>query len=104
MQPIEKLIAESTNKQTVETDFKLKTADDTTKFETKYNYGRVTVVRNLKYYNLLVKSSKPFEDTKLRLSKVIAEWNVHDANIAIAQGGFIQKPLIMQDPEKNEME
>ncbi len=97
------MIAESINKQTVETDFKLKTPDDTTKFETKYNDGRVTVVRNLKYYNLLVKSSKPFEGTKLRLSKVIGEWKLYDANVAIAQGRFIQKPLIMQDPEKNEI-
>ncbi len=49
----------------VKIDFKLKTPGDTTKFETKYNDGRITAVRSSKYYNYLVKNNKPFGDNKL---------------------------------------
>jgi hypothetical protein len=94
---------EKNQNEIVSKDFKLKTPEDTTKFETKYNDGRITAVRSSKYYNYLVKSNKPFGDTKLGLTTIMTEWNKYDANVACPQGGFIQKPLILQEPEKSEI-
>ena len=77
--------------KTAENNFKLKTPEDTAKFETTYNDGRISGVRNLKYYNALVKTSKPL-DTKLGLTTIMTEWNKYDANVACPQAGFIQVP------------
>jgi hypothetical protein len=92
------------NAESVETNFKLNKIEDTSKFETIYNDGRISAVRNSKYYNLLVKSSIPANDAKFGLTTVIAEWNKYDANVATPEGSFIQKPLLMEDPQKKEME
>jgi hypothetical protein len=87
---------------TVENNFKLKTPDDTTKYETTYNDGRISGVRNLKYYNALVKTSKPL-DSKFGLTTIITEWNKYDANVACPEAGFIQRPLSLTEPQKIEM-
>jgi hypothetical protein len=100
---IEKSKTENLQKETVENNFKLNKAEDTTKFETVYNDGRISGVRNLKYYNALMKTSKPFGDTKLGLSTIMTEWNKYDANVACAQGGFIQRALSLTEPQKIEM-
>jgi hypothetical protein len=100
----EKSNTESLKKETVENTFKLNKAEDTSKFETIYNDGRISAVRNSKYYYLLVKSSIPLEDAKSGLTTVITEWNKYDANVATPEGSFIQKPLLMEDPQKKEME
>jgi hypothetical protein len=92
----------SLKKETEENSIKLNKAEDTSKFETIYNDGRITSVRNSKYYNYLVKDSKPL-DTKLGLLTVITEWNKYDANVACPQGGFIQRPLSLTEPQKIEM-
>jgi hypothetical protein len=92
----------SNKKETVENNFKLNKAEDTTKFETTYNDGRITTVRNSKYYGYLVRDSKPL-DTKLGLSTVITEWNKYDANVACPEAGFIQRPLSLTEPQKIEM-
>jgi hypothetical protein len=60
------------------------------KLESKYTDGRITSVRNLPYYKILVKSSIPMKDAKYGLTTVITEWNAYDANVASPQGGFIQ--------------
>ena len=93
----------SINKETVESNFKLNKAEDTTKFETIYNNGIKSGVRNIKYYNYLVKDSKPFGDTKLGLTTVITEWNKYDANVATAQSSFIEKALFLEETEKKQM-
>jgi hypothetical protein len=100
----EKSNTESIKKETIEDNFKLNKKEDTTKFETIYNDGRISAVRNSKYYYLLVKSSIPLEDSKSGLTTVITEWNKYDANVATPEGSFIQKTLLMEDPQKKEME
>ncbi len=87
----------SSKKETVENNFKLNKVADTSKLETIYNDGRITAVRNSKYYNLLVKTSKPIENSKFGLTTVFTEWNKYDANVASAQGGFIQVPRSSED-------
>ena len=89
--------------ETTVNNFKLNKVDDTSKFETIYNDGRMTAVRSLKYYNLLIKSSKPFGDKKLELSTVITEWNNYNANVATAQGAFIQVPAVFPEPDRSEL-
>jgi hypothetical protein len=93
----------SEKNKTTENNFKLKTPEDTTKFETIYNDGRITGVRNSAYYNGLVKTSKPFENSKLGLTTIITEWNKYDANVACPEVGFIQRPLSLTEPQKIEM-
>jgi hypothetical protein len=100
---LEKSKTAGNKNETVENNFKLNTVEDTSKFETLYNDGRITAVRNIKYYNYLIKDSKPFGDTKYGLSTVITEWNKYDANVACPQGGFIQRPLSLTEPQKIEM-
>ncbi len=100
---IKKSETKKIKKETVENNFKLKTPEDTTKFETVYNDGRISGVRNLKYYNSLMKTSKPFGDSKLGLTTIMTEWNKYDANVACPQGGFIQRPLSLTEPQKLEM-
>jgi hypothetical protein len=95
---------ESIKNEKIQNNFKLNKAEDTSKFETIYNDGRISAVRNSKYYYLLVKSSIPLEDAKSGLTTIITEWNKYDANVATPEGSFIQKPLLMQDPQKKEME
>jgi hypothetical protein len=87
----------SAKNEIVENNFKLNKVADTIKFETIYNDGRITAVRNVKYYGYLVRDSKPFGDTKFGLSTVITEWNKYDANVACPQAGFIQVPRNSQD-------
>jgi hypothetical protein len=100
----EKSNTESIKKETIEKNFKLNKTEDTTKFETIYNDGRISAVRNSKYYYLLVKSSIPLADAKSGLTTVITEWNKYDANVATPEGSFIQKSLLMEDPQKKEMQ
>jgi hypothetical protein len=75
---------------------------DTGKYETKYTDGRITAVRNLKYYNALVETSIPL-DTKLGLTTVMSEWNEYDGNVATPQCSFTEKPLFLSEAEKIEM-
>jgi hypothetical protein len=98
----EKTNTESLKIETEDNNFKLNKAEDTTKFETIYNDGRITSVRNVAYYGYLVKDAKPL-DTKLGLTTVITEWNKYDANVACPQAGFIQRPLSLTEPQKMEM-
>ena len=93
----------SFKKETVENNFKLNKVADTSKLETIYNDGRITAVRNVKYYGYLVRDSKPFGDTKLGLTTVITEWNKYDANVATAQSSFIEKALFLEETEKKQM-
>jgi hypothetical protein len=76
------------------------TSSDT--YETKYTDGRITAVRNLKYYNALVSTSKPL-DTKLGLTTVTSEWNEYDGNVATPQCSFTEKPLFLTEVEKSQM-
>jgi hypothetical protein len=93
---------ESLKKETEENNFKLKTPEDTTKYETVYNDGRISGVRNIKYYNSLVKTSKPL-DTKLGLTTIMTEWNKYDANVACPEASFIQTELMMGSEQKKEL-
>ncbi|WP_395052986.1 hypothetical protein [Flavobacterium sp.] len=95
--------AKSFKKATVENNFKLNKVADTSKLETIYNDGRITAVRNVKYYGYLVRDSKPFGNTKLGLTTVITEWNKYDANVATAQSSFIEKALFLEETEKKQM-
>jgi hypothetical protein len=72
------------------------------KYETKYTDGRITAVRNLKYYNALIETSKPL-DTRLGLTTVMSEWNEYDGNVATPQGAFTEKPLFLTEAEKSQM-
>ena len=99
----EKKQAEKVQSEKVQNKFKLNSVQDTTKFETKYNDGRMTAVRNLKYYNLLVESSIPMIDDALKLTTVITEWNEYDANVASPQGAFIQVPKSFPEPDRSEL-
>jgi hypothetical protein len=94
----------STNKEINENNFKLNKLEDTNKFETIYNDGRISAVRNSKYYNLLVKSGIPLTNAIAGLTTVIAEWNKYDANVATPEASFIQIPLLLGSPQKKEME
>jgi hypothetical protein len=87
----------------VSEDFKLKSPEDTTKFETTYNDGRISGVRNLKYYNALVKTSIPL-DTILGLTTIMTEWNKYDANVAGPEAGFIQVPYSKERKEQLKQE
>lgn len=89
--------------ETAENNFKLNKEPDTIKFETIYNDGRKTAVRNLKYYNYLVKSSQTIKDEKLGLTTVTSEWNKYDGNVASPQGAFIEKPLFLEEAEKKQI-
>ena len=89
--------------ETAEIDFKLNTVADTSRFETIYNDGRKTAVRNLKYYNYLVKYSQQTKDEKFGLTTVMTEWNKYDANVASPQGSFIEKASFLEEAEKKEM-
>ena len=95
--------SKSNQKEIVENSFKLNKVADTIKFETIYNDGRKTAIRNLKYYSYLIKSSQPMKDEKFRLTTVTAEWNKYDGNVATPQGSFIEKPLFLEEAEKKEM-
>lgn len=86
-----------------ETNFKLNSTPDTNKFETIYNDGRKTAIRNLKYYGYLIKSSQPMKDGKFGLTTITAEWNKYDGNVATPQGSFIEKPLFLEEAEKREI-
>ena len=89
--------------ETTENDFKLNKVQDTIKFQTIYNDGRKTAIRNLKYYNNLVNNNKPFGDNKLGLTTVTTEWNKYDGNVASPQGSFIEKPLFLEEAEKKQI-
>jgi hypothetical protein len=73
------------------------------RYETKYIDGRITAVRNLKYYNALVNTSKPLGDSKLGLTTVTSEWNEYDGNVATPQCSFTEKPLFLTEAEKSQM-
>ncbi len=81
----------------VKNNFKLNKESDTLKFETLYNDGRITAVRNQKYYNYLLQDAKLTKDTALKIYTVVSEWNKYDANIQSASGGFIQVPRSAQE-------
>jgi hypothetical protein len=98
------LAPEIVKSEPAENKFKLNKTQDANKFETIYNDGRVSTVRNSKYYDLLVASSKPLKDAKSGLTTIVTEWNQYDANVATPEGSFIQKPLLLEDPQKKEME
>jgi hypothetical protein len=96
------------NKPTAETettneDFKLNSPEDTTKFETLYNDGRISGVRNIQYYNSLVKSGIPMKDAKHGLTTVITEWNKYDANVACPEAAFIQTEILVGSAQKKEL-
>ncbi len=86
-----------TANETVKNNFKLNKEPDTMEFKTIYNDGRITAVRNQKYYNYLLQDAKVNGDTVLKLSTVVSEWNRYDANIAGNGGGFIQVPRTAQE-------
>jgi endonuclease V-like protein UPF0215 family len=71
--------------------------------KTKYSDGRFTAVRNLRYYNDLIKTGIPMKDAKFGLTTIMTEWNSYDANVASPQGGFIEKPMFLNEAEKKEM-
>ena len=71
--------------------------------KTKYSDGRFTAVRNLRYYNDLIKTSIPMKDSRLGLTTIMTEWNEYDGNVASPQGGFIEKPMFLNEVEKKEM-
>jgi hypothetical protein len=71
--------------------------------KTKYSDGRFTAVRNLRYYNDLIKMGIPMKDAKFGLTTIMTEWNAYDANVASSQGGFIEKPMFLNEADKKEM-
>jgi hypothetical protein len=89
--------------ETTKDEFKLNSPKDTTKFETLYNDGRISGVRNSKYYYYLVKDGIPMKDAKQGLTTVITEWNKYDANVACPEAAFIQTELLMESEQKKEL-
>jgi hypothetical protein len=73
-------------------------------FETIYADGRLSGVRNLNYYNILIKNKKDNKSENVRVLYVMTEWNKYDAVVAAPEEAFIQLPnnsMVGGDVETN---
>jgi hypothetical protein len=74
-------------------------------YKTKYTDGRITEVRELRYYNFYKDTIKANRDDKLKLIAVITEWNKYEALVADTASAFTQLPsnfMAGGDVETNE--
>jgi hypothetical protein len=93
------------NRQSETTKAPIKFATQGTEtFETKYADGRITSVRNLNYYNILIENQKENKSENIKILYVMTEWDKYDAVVAAPQEAFIQLPnnsMIGGDVETN---